>query len=199
MRVALYARVSTADQDPETQLQALREYCRRRENWRVVGEYVERGVSGAKDWRPRLDELLRDAAVKEFDCVLVWKFDRFARSVQHLLESLKHFQSLGIDFVSVTESIDTTTAMGRMVFTFLGAIAEFERALMLERTRAGMDRARAQGKHIGRPRRVVDAEKLRTLLVGPPRLSYRAVAKIAGLPVATVHSAINLPVQKGVG
>src|SRR5262252_11060357 len=161
--VALYARVSTKQgQDPETQLQQLREYASNR-GLTVIAEYVDRGVSGAKDSRPKLDALMADAKAGKFDGVLVWKFDRFARSTRHLVTALEEFQALGIHFVSLTEAIDTSTPMGRMVFTVLGAVAELERSLIVERVHAGLSRARKQGKTLGRPKVIIDREKVARL------------------------------------
>jgi DNA invertase Pin-like site-specific DNA recombinase len=158
MRAAIYARVSTVGngQSPEMQLREMREYCERR-GWQVAGEYVDSGISGAKDRRPELDRLMQDAHKRRFDVVAVWKFDRFARSVTHLLRALDTFRVLGIEFVSLSESLDTATPAGRMVFTVLGAVAELERSLIAERVRAGLRNARAKGKKLGRPRSVVDA------------------------------------------
>ena len=146
MRAALYARVSTSNngQDPEVQLRELREYVKRR-GWEIASEYVDVGISGSKEKRPQLDRLLADAHRRRFDAVVVWKFDRFARSVSHLLRALETFQSLGIEFVSLTEGVDTSTPMGKMVFTVLGAVAELERSLIVERVKAGLRNARAKG------------------------------------------------------
>ena len=137
------------------QLHELREYCERR-GWTVAGEYVDAGISGAKDRRPELDRLMTDAHKRRFDVIAVWKFDRFARSVSHLLRALDTFRVLGIEFVSLSESLDTATPAGRMVFTVLGAVAELERSLIAERVRAGLRNARAKGKRLGRPRVIVD-------------------------------------------
>jgi DNA invertase Pin-like site-specific DNA recombinase len=164
MRVALYARVSTLDkgQDPDMQLRELREYCQRR-GWTVCKEYVDRGVSGSKESRPELNRMMTGAAKREFDAVVVWRFDRFARSTSHLLRALGEFDSLGIAFVSLTEAIDTSTPMGRMVFTILGAVGELERNLIIERVRAGMKNAKAKGVKVGRPRTAVDASQIASL------------------------------------
>jgi DNA invertase Pin-like site-specific DNA recombinase len=137
MRVAIYARVSTnnGQQSPEMQINELREYCQRRD-WKIASEYVDAGISGAKDSRPELNQLLTDAHRRHFDAVVVWKFDRFARSVSHLLRALETFNALGIHFVSLSESMDTSTPAGKMVFTVLGAVAELERSLIAERVRA---------------------------------------------------------------
>lgn len=178
MTAALYARVSTADQNPESQLAQLRRYAEAR-NWKVFGEYVDTS-SGAVASRPRLDALMADAAAHRFEAVLVWKFDRLFRSVQHMMAALDRFRTLGIDFVSVTECIDTSTAMGQMVFTLLAGIAQFERALIIERTQIGMARARAQGKHIGRPRVVISPENQQEALRlwnGGKGMSIRQLAK----------------------
>jgi DNA invertase Pin-like site-specific DNA recombinase len=149
-RAGLYARVSTKDQDPELQLDELRRVADQR-GWTVVEAYVDHGVSGAKAKRPALDQLMDDARAGKLDVVAVWKFDRFARSTQHLLQALEEFRACGVDFISVRESIDTSTPMGKMVFTLIAAVAEMERAMIRERVQAGVDRARAAGKHCGRP------------------------------------------------
>ncbi len=152
MRAAIYARVSTANmgQDPTMQTRELEEFCQRR-GWDISGRYVDQGVSGTKDSRPELNRLMADAHSRRFDVIAVWKFDRFARSVSHLLRALETFQALGIEFVSLSEQIDTSTPTGKMVFTILGAVAELERSLIVDRVRAGMRNARAKGKRIGRP------------------------------------------------
>jgi DNA invertase Pin-like site-specific DNA recombinase len=160
MKVAMYGRVSTTNgQDPEMQLRELR-YCARR-GWEIAGEYVDSGISGTKDKRPELDRLMADAHRRKFDVVAVWKFDRFARSVTHLLWALDTFRVLGIEFVSLSESLDTATPAGRMDFTVLGAVGELERSLIVERVRAGRRNARAKGTRLGRPRVVLDAARIR--------------------------------------
>src|SRR6202049_674656 len=152
-RVVLYSRVSTNNgQDPEVQSREIREYCERR-GWKLMDQYVDVGISGAKERRPELDRLIADAHRRKFDVVVVWRFDRFARSVSHLLRALETFKALGIEFVSLSEQVDTTTPTGKMIFTVLGAVAELERSLIAERVRAGMRNARAKGKCIGRPPR----------------------------------------------
>src|SRR4051794_8930732 len=156
-RIAIYARVSTKnkDQDPETQLMPLRDYAKAR-HCVVAEEYVDVGISGSKERRPSLDRLMADARRRKFDAVIVARFDRFARSVKHLVTALEEFNHLGVDFVSLNESIDTSTPMGKTVFVILGAVAELERNLIRERVIAGVTRARSQGKHLGRPRVIVD-------------------------------------------
>src|SRR5271156_1111968 len=153
MNAAIYARVSTLHngQSPEMQLNELKEYCLRR-GWVVVNEFVDEGVSGSKDSRPELNKLMADAHKRKFDVVVVWKFDRFARSVSHLLRALETFNSLGVGFVSLSEQIDTSTPMGKMIFTVLGSVAELERSLIAERVRSGLRNARAKGQRLGRPR-----------------------------------------------
>jgi DNA invertase Pin-like site-specific DNA recombinase len=149
-RVAIYARVSTVDkgQDPETQLLALREYAARR-GFLCVGEYVEY-ARGTREDRPRYRALLEVARKQQVDVVLVWRYDRFARSTQALVHALNEFHSLGVDFISYQEHIDTTTPQGEMIFTVMASLAQFERALISERVKAGMARAKAQGKRISR-------------------------------------------------
>jgi len=144
------------------QLGELRAFCQRR-GWPVAGEYVDAGVSGTKDSRPELNRLMTDAHRRRFEIVAVWKFDRFARSVSHLLRALETFKALGIEFVSLSEQVDTSTPTGKMVFTVLGAVAELERSLIAERIRAGLRNARAKGKRLGRPRVDVDAREIAAL------------------------------------
>jgi DNA invertase Pin-like site-specific DNA recombinase len=188
MRVALYGRVSTSNhgQDVGMQTRELREYCERR-GWTVAGEYVDAGISGAKDSRPELNRLMADAHKRRFDAIVCWKFDRFARSVSHLLRALETFNSLGIAFVSLSEQIDTTTPTGRMIFTVLGAVAELERSLIAERVRAGLRNARAKGKRLGRPRVAVDAARIRELR--SQGLSWPKIATKLGASVGTVYQA----------
>src|SRR5260221_6118270 len=163
MRVAIYARVSTTNngQDPTMQTRELREYVERR-GWTVAGEYVDVGISGSKEKRPELDRLMSGAHRRRFDCVVVWKFDRFAQSVSHLLRALENFRALGIEFVSFSEQMDTSTPAGKMVFTVLGAVAELERSLIVERVKAGLRNARAKGKRLGRPRKILDTKRIAT-------------------------------------
>lgn len=124
---------------------------------------MDQGISGAKDSRPELNRLMADAHRRRFDAVVVWKFDRFARSVSHLLRALEMFLALGVEFVSFSEQVDTSTPTGKMVFTVLGAVAELERSLIAERVKAGLRNARARGKHLGRPRVCVEALRIAAL------------------------------------
>jgi len=185
VRAALYARVSTLNgQDPELQLRELREYALRR-GWKIMGEFVDSGVSGAKDSRPELNRLMADAHKHRFDVVCVWKFDRFARSVSHLLRALETFKALGIEFCSFSEQMDTLTPSGRMIFTVLGAVAELKRSLIAERVRAGLRNARAKGKRLGRPRADVSGSRIRELLVAGQTMEQ--VGSTLGISAATVY------------
>src|SRR5713226_4980158 len=185
-RVAIYARVSTTNhgQDVGLQTRELRQFAEARA-WTVAGEYIDAGVSGAKDSRPELNRLMADAHKRRFDVVCVWRFDRFARSVSHLLRALETFKALGIDFVSFSEQMDTSTPAGKMVFTVLGAVAELERSLIVERVRAGLRNARVKGKRLGRPRKNVDAARIATLR--SQGLGWRAVAAELGVGVGTLY------------
>jgi DNA invertase Pin-like site-specific DNA recombinase len=186
-RAALYARVSSANngQSPEMQVRELREYCLRR-GWKAT-EYVDIGVSGTKERRPELDRMMADANRRKFDTIVVWKFDRFARSVSHLLRALETFQVMGIEFVSLSEQLDTLTPTGKMVFTVLAAVSELERSLISERVRAGLRNARSKGKCLGRPRRPVDLVEVDRLRAAG--LSWRAVGGHLGLGTGTVFKA----------
>jgi putative DNA-invertase from lambdoid prophage Rac len=150
LKAAIYARVSTFDQDPENQLGELRRYVEAR-GW-TASEYVDRGISGAKEQRPALAQLLIEAHRRRFDVLVCWRLDRFGRSLRHLIVTIDELQALGIAFVSLGEGIDATTPAGRLQLHVLGAIAEFERARIAERVCAGLERARRQGKRLGRPR-----------------------------------------------
>ncbi len=148
MKVALYARVSTQGQDPEVQLVALRAHAAQR-GWQVVEEFVDRGISGAKERRPALDRLMKAAWAGHVQVVLVWRFDRFARSVKHLVAALETFRSLHVGFVSLQEQLDTSTPIGQAMFTIIGAMAQLERDIIRERVKAGLERAKARGSAWG--------------------------------------------------
>src|ERR1700724_2653119 len=158
MRAAIYARVSTLDQEPENQLVELRRYVEAR-GW-SGHEYVDRGVSGAKDRRPALDQLLADAKRRKFDVVVCWRLDRLGRNLKHLITLLEDLQALGVAFVSLAEGIDATTPAGKLQMHILGAIAEFERERIRERVLAGLQRARTHGKRLGRPKSLLPLDKL---------------------------------------
>ena len=151
MRCALYTRVSTLDQNPENQAIELRRYVEAR-GWALTREYTDHGVSGARESRPALDDLLADAKRRRFDVLVCWRLDRLGRNLKHLITLLDEFQALGIAFVSLAEGIDATTPAGKLQMHILGAIAEFERDRLRERTLAGLERARRAGKRLGRPR-----------------------------------------------
>jgi DNA invertase Pin-like site-specific DNA recombinase len=184
MRVAIYARVSTKDQSCELQLRDLRAYCAAR-GFSVQREYVDVGESGAKDSRPQLNDLMAAARKRLFDAVVVWRFDRFARSTKHLLLALEEFRSLGIQFSSYQENIDTSSPLGQALFTIVSAVAQLERDLIRERVSAGVRNARAKGKEFGRPRRIVNQDELRRLRM--EGASLRQIAATLGLGYGTVR------------
>ena len=182
-RAALYMRVSTVDQNPQNQGLELREFARLR-GFEVVQEYVDHGFSGTKSRRPALDQLLKDAHRRKFDAVLVWSCDRLARSTKHFLEVLDELNHLGVQFLSQREAIDSDGALGRAIVVIISAIAELERSLIVERVRAGMRRAKLEGRRIGRKPLDVDrAALVRDRLAG---MSLTMVAKNYGLSRASV-------------
>jgi DNA invertase Pin-like site-specific DNA recombinase len=163
MRAAIYARVSTNNgQDPAMQTRELREYCERR-GWEIAGEYVDTGISGSKERRPQLDALLSACRRRLVDAVVVYRYDRFARSLRQLVNALEEFRSLGIEFISLHEGVDTSTPNGRLVFGIFATIAEFERELIRDRVRSGIAAARSKGRKLGRPRVTVDAARIAAL------------------------------------
>ena len=195
-RVALYARVSTKGlgQDPEGQLIGLREYAERR-GWTIADEYVDNGYSGAKsNTRPALQRLWKDARQRKFDVVAVWKLDRFGRSLRDLVNSLDEFRSLGIEFVSLTEAIDFGSSLGAVMFALIGAMAEFERNLIRERVAMGMERARRQGRNLGRPRVEVNPHYVAALR--NDGLSWNEIASKLGVGRGTVCRAFESLSQK---
>ena len=180
-RAAVYARVSTFDQEPENQLQELRRYVEAR-GWTAT-EYIDKGVSGAKDSRPALDRLVVDARCRRFDTLIVWRLDRLGRNLKHLITLLEELHAMGVAFVSLHEGIDATTSAGRLQMHILGAIAEFERARIAERVKAGLARAKANGRRLGRPRLVVGE----AVLASVRGLSVRRAAGKLGVSTATAH------------
>lgn len=182
MRIAIYARVSTSEQDAELQLVELRRYVTAR-GWAVVGEFVDQGVSGAVASRPALDRLRVAARRRDVDGVVVWRFDRFSRSITDLVASLEEFRVLGVAFVSIHEQIDTGSPTGRVVFAVVAAMAEFEREILRERVKAGLARARERGVRLGRPLKLDALEVLRLRRDG---MSVRAIARSVGAPASTV-------------
>jgi DNA invertase Pin-like site-specific DNA recombinase len=182
MRAALYARVSTTDQTCENQLLELRRYCEAR-GWPIAREFVDTGVSGSKDRRPALDELVTAAKGRRFDVLVCWRLDRLGRNLRHLVVLLEEFQAIGIGFVSLNEGIDLGTPAGRLQLHILAALAEFERSRIQERVRAGLARARSQGTKLGRPINHVSEDRL-----APVRgLSLREAAKRLGVSLSTAH------------
>jgi len=186
IRTALYLRVSTADQKPDLQFDGLRRYAKRAD-LKIDQEYLDVAISGRKQGRPQLDALMKAARCREFDCVLVWKFDRFARSTKHLLAALEEFDHLGIRFVSVQDQIDTSSPLGKAMFTLVGAMAELESSLISERVSAGMQAAKARGKHLGRPQI-------------PKRLRDEALqlAKTTDLSIRKIHEQMGGKVSRSV-
>jgi DNA invertase Pin-like site-specific DNA recombinase len=186
MRVAIYARVSTLNgQHPEMQLAELREFAARR-GWEVTCEYVDEGVSGSKESRPALNRLMTDAHRRRFDAVLVWKIDRFGRSLKHLVNALADLDAYGVAFISLRDNLDLTTPTGRLMFQVVGAMAEFEKALIQERVKCGLRNARANGQQLGRPRRVVSNDQL--LRLKAQGASLREIATKLGIGYGTVRT-----------
>lgn len=188
-RVGIYARVSTKDQTTENQLLDLRKYCEAR-GWQIAAECVDQGISGAKDDRPALKEIMGLAKKRKIDTLLVWRFDRFARSLAHLVNSLEELRRLGVDFVSYQENVDTSSAQGRMVFGVMASLAEFERALIQERIRSGLRRAASQGKRIGRPTVTIDPAEARRLREAGR--SLREIASALSVGKGTVERLLRL-------
>lgn len=196
-RAALYARVSTTKhgQDVALQVEALRATATQR-GWAIVGEYTDTGESGARRDRPELVKVMQLARSRAIDVVAVWRFDRFARSTAHLLEALDEFGRLGVDFVSLREQIDTSTPMGKAMFTITAAVAELERDLIRERVQAGVDRAKAAGKHCGRPERALDLSGAERLLADG--VGLRQAARMVNLPESTLRRRLAIVRQNPV-
>jgi DNA invertase Pin-like site-specific DNA recombinase len=188
MRCAIYGRVSTAEQSTEMQLEELRAYCQRR-GWEITEEYTDAGVSGSRESRPALNRLLADSRRRRFDAVLVYRYDRFARSLRQLVNALSEFDALGIHFVSLHEGVDTSTPNGRLVFGIFGSIAEFERELIRSRVRSGLAAARPRGKRLGRPRVTVDTRRIAALR--NEGLSWATIAERMGIGEGTVYRAFQ--------
>ncbi len=187
-RVAIYARVSTTDQSTDSQLLDLRRYVSER-GWITFKEYVDEGISGTKDSRPALNVLMNDAKKRRFDVVLVWRFDRFARSTKHLILALEEFKNLGVDFVSYQENIDTSSPLGSAIFTIISAVAQLERDIIAERVKAGLRRAKENGKKLGRPRVNVDPDEIHRLRL--KGLSLRQIATELGFSRSTVARSLE--------
>lgn len=195
MIVAIYARVSTADQNCQMQLTELRAFAERND-WKVE-EYIDQGVSGAKRSRPALDRLIRDARLKKFGAVVCWKLDRFGRSMVHLIENIRELDSLGIRFIAPTQGIDTDqkSPTGRLILHILAALAEFERELIQERVRAGVAEAKRQGKHCGRPAKVFRRDRVAEMRA--QGRSWRDIAWELKVPVTTVRRAVPKVSKRG--
>ena len=186
-RVVIYGRVSTEGQSVDMQLVELREYVARR-GWTLVEEYVDH-ISGAKELRPSLVRLMDDARQRKFDILLVWKIDRLARSLRHLVNTLAELDDLAVAFVSFKDSLDLSSASGRLTMQLLGAMAEFERSLIQERVRAGIRNARNKGRTLGRPR--LDLDRARILRLKASGASLRAISLLLGISVGSVHRALQ--------
>jgi DNA invertase Pin-like site-specific DNA recombinase len=187
-RVALYARVSTSDQTVENQLRALREHAERAD-WTIVATFTDHAISGTREKRSGLDALMADARRRKFDLIAVAALDRLGRNLRHLVTLLDELQHLGVGLVSLREALDLTSPIGRAMFALVGVLAEVERAWIVERTHAGLRRARAQGKRLGRPRVITDAGKLRQLLANG--VSHRAAARTLKVSEGTVRRAVQ--------
>jgi len=189
MRTAIYARVSTTDQSTESQLLDLRRYVSDR-GWNIFKEYCDNGISGTKDSRPALNQLMNDARKRKVDVILVWRFDRFARSTRHLINALEEFKNLGIDFVSYQENIDTSSPLGAAIFTIISAVAQLERDIISERVKAGLRRAKENGKQLGRPRGcTIDTELAQELR--EQGLTMEKIAEEMSTSPATVWRAVS--------
>jgi DNA invertase Pin-like site-specific DNA recombinase len=190
VRAALYARVSTSHngQNPEMQLAELRIYCERR-GWTIAGEYVDAGVSGTIEHRPALDQLLSLCRKRSLDAVVVYRYDRFARSLRHLVNALEDFRALGIDFVSLHEGVDTSTPNGRLVFGIFASIAEFERELIRDRVRSGLAAVKAKGRRLGRPRVIVSPTRIAALRAAGR--SWREITQETGISKGTAQRAFS--------
>jgi DNA invertase Pin-like site-specific DNA recombinase len=189
-RVAIYARVSTVNhgQDVTLQTRDLEQFAQAR-GWCLVDSYIDIGISGAKDNRLELNRLMADAHKRRFDVVLVWRLDRFGRSLRHLVNALAEFKSLNIAFVSLSDNLDLSTASGRLMFNIIGAMAEFERELIQERVRAGIRNARAKGRRLGRPRMCVDTA--RVLHLRSQGHSLRQIASQLKVSVGLIHATLK--------
>ena len=192
MKVALYFRVSTTDQDPESQGREVREFVTARD-WEVVETYRDVGISGARTRRPGLDQLLKDAWRGRFQAVVVWDLSRMARSTLHALQLLQEFEQMKVRLIAVKQTFDTGTPLGRAFFTLAAMFAELERSILIERVQAGMARARAEGKRIGRPPREMDLEEIRRLRT--QGLSIRQIARRLEAPSSTVAKRLQLMVS----
>lgn len=189
-KVALYARVSTFEkgQDPQTQLLQLREYSSKR-GFEIVGEFVDY-ASGKTEERSQYKKMIELARKRQIDVILVWRYDRFARSTHALISAMKDFQRLGVDFISYQENIDTTTPTGELIFHIMASLAQFESSLISQRVKAGMQRAKAQGKHISRPK-IVTGKQQQILALYQKGLSMNQIHKDLKIAYGTVYNYLN--------
>jgi len=192
-KAAIYCRVSTSEQKTDMQLNDLRKFATDR-NLSIYQEYVDNAVSGSVKKRPALDKLMEDASKKRFDIVLCWRFDRFARSSKHLVEALHTFKHFGIDFISYNENIDTGSPLGEAMFTIISAMAQLERDIIRERVKAGLRTARNKGKTLGRPKALVDINKLKEMKNSGDSVRY--IASRMDVSTATVSRLLNSGVTK---
>jgi DNA invertase Pin-like site-specific DNA recombinase len=190
MKAGIYTRVSTENQSVDMQLSDLRSFAKQR-GFNVYKEYCDIGVSGSKDSRPQLDKLMDDARKKKINIVLVWKFDRFARSTRHLINALHEFNHLGIHFISFTENIDTSSPAGKVLFAIISAMAEFERDLIRERVKAGLDNAKMKGIRLGRPPLLTEEQKGKVMSLRDEGFSIRKIAKEVKASPSLVHKTLS--------
>ena len=188
-RVAIYVRVSTKDQSVDMQLNDIEGYSKER-GLNIFNIYKDSGVSGTKETRPALGELMNDAKKRKFDMVLVWRFDRFARSTKHLVTALHEFRHLGIDFISFQENIDTSSPLGEAIFTIISAMSKLERDIIAERVKGGLRKAKANGKKLGRPKNIVDTEKV--IEYRKQNKSIRQIASELGLSRGSVERTLTM-------
>ena len=192
-KVAVYGRVSTDQQQVENQLQVLREVAEKND-WEIVTEYVDKGISGAKgrDKRPQFDALIKDAVRRKFDLIMCWDISRLGRSLQHLVEFLSDIQSKDVDLYIHQQGLDTSTPTGKMMFQMVGIFGEWERNCISERVRAGLERAKREGKKLGRPTNVNDGTSAAVRLLREQGLPIKKIARELGIGVGSVYNCLDL-------
>ncbi len=192
-KVAVYGRVSTDQQQVENQLQVLREVAEKND-WEIVMEYVDNGISGAKgrDKRPQFDALIKDAVRRKFDLIMCWDISRLGRSLQHLVEFLSDIQSKDVDLYIHQQGLDTSTPTGKMMFQMVGIFGEWERNCISERVRAGLERAQREGKKLGRPTNVNDGTSAAVRLLREQGLPIKKIARELGIGVGSVYNCLDL-------
>ena len=191
-RIAIYTRVSTSSQSTENQRHELLRVAQAR-NWEVIGEYTDAGISGAKTRadRPALDALLKDAVRGKFNLVSVWSIDRLGRSLQHLIETVNELQAVGVDLYLHQQALDTTTPSGKLAFSIFGAFAEFERSLIRERVKAGLERAKRNGTKLGRPSNLNDTVRAAIVALRAKDVSIRKIASQLKVGTGTIYSVLS--------